>query len=44
MNNKSVILKVDNQAQISISKSLEGIGIQRVTMPISPLNFIKLFM
>lgn len=43
MNNKSVILKVDNQAQISISKSLEGIGIQRVTMPISPLNFIKLF-
>lgn len=41
--NKSVILKVDNQAEISISKSLEGIGIQKVSMPISPLNFIKLF-
>ncbi len=41
-NNKSVILKVNNQAQISISKSLEGIGIQRVTMPLSPLDFIKL--
>lgn len=41
-NNKNVILKVNSQAQISISKSLEGIGIQRITMPLSPLDFIKL--
>lgn len=39
---KFVILKIDNQVQISIIKSLEGIDIQRVSIPISPLNFIKL--
>ena len=39
---KYVILKASNQTQISIIKSLEGVDIQRIAMPISPVDFIKL--
>lgn len=39
---KFVILKSNGQATISVIKSIEGISIQRVTIPLSPLDFIKL--
>ena len=42
MNAKSVILKSENQTQISVTKSIEGISIQKIVMPISPLGFINL--
>ena len=42
MNTKSVILKSENQTQISVTKSIEGISIQKIVMPISPLGFINL--
>ena len=42
MNAKSVILKSENQTQVSVTRSIEGIGIQKIVMPISPLGFINL--
>lgn len=41
-NSKFVILKSNGQTAISVIKSIEGISIQRVTIPLSPLDFIKL--
>ena len=42
MNAKSVILKSENQTQVSVTRSIEGICIQKIVMPISPLGFINL--
>ena len=42
MNAKSVILKSENQTQVSVTRSIEGICIQKIVMPISPLSFINL--
>lgn len=39
---KTVILKAENQSQVSVTKSIEGISIQKIVMPISPLGFINL--
>lgn len=42
MDTKSVILKSENQTQVSVTRSIEGISIQRIVMPVSPLGFINL--
>lgn len=39
---KTVILKAEKESHVSVTKSLEGIGIQKIIMPISPLGFINL--
>lgn len=39
---KFVILKSNSQTAISVAKSLEGISVQRTTLSLSPLDFVKL--